>query len=195
MPVPIFKEIPQPEIRHVPVDMHGMSWFEQISYDWSHAPLFDLAEDWIITTVDGLQLVFQKGFRTDLASIPRLLSNLIQPDGPLFLGSIVHDWGYGHGYLLSVYKPGYKYSLEDRRLYNANKEKFGNYMPVFTGMPQAFFDELLHDITESATGATLQAGEAYWVLRLFGWHAWNKYRALGPNAYGQDTLGLPGVGE
>ena len=193
MPLPTCKYIPQPKFEHVPIDMHGMSAAEQIAYDWNHAPCYRIIEGWIITLDDGTQIVFPKGFVTDFASIPRLLHPMILPDGALYLGAIPHDFGYQHGYLLTPYVVGATYPAESWDLYSLDLKAFGPYMPIYVGEPQVFFDELLRAITITATGATVQAEEAYAALRLAGSIAWDNYREKGPGAYGQNSLGLPGV--
>ena len=192
-PVPKFKHIPQPRFEHVPIDLHGMSDLEQVIWDREHAPSYKLIEDWIITLEDGTQFVFPQGFVTDFASVPRAMHALILPDGALYLGAILHDFGYQHGYLLAVREEGRDYEELSWKLFNFDPKVFGPYMPVYVGYPQEWFDQLLRDVTIWATGATVQAEEGYAALRLAGCVAWNNYREKGPGAYGTSSLGLPGV--
>ena len=47
--------------------------------------------------IDGRVFDIPKGFRTDLASVPRVFQNIINNDDPDILRpSIVHDWIYQH---------------------------------------------------------------------------------------------------
>ena len=56
--------------------------------------LFDMYEDWKIA-LDGRELIVKKGFRTDLASIPKVFEGVINNDDPRILcASIVHDLGF-----------------------------------------------------------------------------------------------------
>jgi hypothetical protein len=185
--------IPQPQFEHVPIDMHGYSIWRQMLSRWSSPPCFKLINNWDIVLADGLHVRVPSKFVTDFASTPRILWPLIAPDGPLYLGAIIHDFGYQHGYLLSVYTEGTPYMYESLQMREKYKDQFSTYIPVYVGMPQSFFDGLLRDITIFTTGATLEATEAYVALRVFGCHAWNNYREKGPGAYGQNSLKLPGV--
>jgi len=184
--------IPQPIFGKVPIDMHGYSIWRQIISIWKNPPCFYLLEDWHVTLADGTEIVIPKGFITDFASIPRVLWPIIEPDGPLCVGSILHDFGYQHGYFLTLFKENVKYEEAALALRVSAPDKFGKYIPYYTDQPQIFFDGLLRDATIQLTGATVQAKEAYVALRGFGYRAWDNYRAKGPGAFGCNSLGLPG---
>ena len=134
-------------------------------------------------------------FVTDLASIPRLLWAVpgFSPTGPLAYGAIPHDFGYQHGYLLTFRQVGVPYPEPSIRLYEQFPEVFGEFMPIFVGRNQRFFDDLLGGITREATGATVIAGAAECALHRFGDQTWNNYRTKGPAAYNDNSLGLPGL--
>ena len=184
---------PQPHLEHVPINMQGYSWLKQFTYTWSHPPTFKITDDWCVVIYNGLRIVVPKGFVTDFASTPRILWPLIEPDGPLYMGAILHDFGYQHGYLLSIYDKSVVYDERSFNMRDAHKSDFGPFIPVHVGETQSFFDTLLHDVTVFTSGGTLQADEAYYALKEFGHLAFNKYRKLGPGAFGCNSLGLPGV--
>ena len=187
-PYPALEAITQPRVEHVPIDMRGKSALDQIRADWGQAPCYKIIVLWIIAG-----LAVPAGFITDFASIPRLLDALILPDGALYLWAILHDFGYQHGYLLEEFVPGKEYPAASWEMYSRDPKAFGPYMPIYVGESQRFFDRMLRDGTIAATGASVQAYEAYTALRGFGCIAWGNYRHLGPGAYGINSLGLPGV--
>lgn len=166
--------------------------------DWFAVPRYRPIEDWIITLgpEDGsLPLIFPRQFETDLASIPRLFWNIpgFSPTGPLRYGSLPHDMGYQYQYLLSPFEPRRKYGEASMSLRERHLAAFGDLVPVFVGYPQKFFDNLLAGVTIEATGAKFVAKTADIALGMFGDSAWNRYRSLGPTAYNNNSLGLPGL--
>jgi hypothetical protein len=185
--------IPRPDISPVIVDMNGLNWWRQIVAAWKNPPRFVLDEDWVVTLDCGLVIIIPRGFVTDGASIPRLLWFLISPFGPLFLGAILHDFGYQHGYLLSPFNPGDVYNISSYNMRYEHENRFGEKIPVYVGSPQRFFDQLLRFVTVETSGATFQASAACYALSLFGYIAWGKYRKLGPGAYNSNSLDLPGI--
>ena len=159
-------------------------------------PRFRLTADWIFTLDDGLPIAVPKGFETDLASIPRLLWAVpgFAPMGPLLCGSIVHDFGYQYGYLLSVFDsnrtyPEYSMSLRESYIQFLTSKT----IPVFAGRNQKFFDQFFVGLTIDGTGQHFIANAAGVALKMFGKFAWDKYRKHGPAAYNINSLGLPGL--
>ena len=184
---------PQPHFEHVPINMQGYSWWKQITYTWKTPPTFKITDDWHVVIYEGMKIVVPSQFITDFASTPRILWPLIEPDGPLYMGAILHDFGYQHGYLLSEYDRMTVYDAKSIDFRNTHLATFGPFIPVHIGKPQSFFDTLLHDVTVFTSGGTIQADEAYYALKEFGGITWNKYRKLGPGAFGINSLGLPGI--
>jgi len=158
-------------------------------------PNLELLTDYQVELEDGTVIVAQKKLVTDLASVPRLFWVIPghSPSGPLRYGAIHHDLGYQYGYWLAPKTDGVGYPEKSLALYNMFPERFGDYMPVFVGEDQKFFDAHLRDFTICATGAKVVANDAYTALRIGGWAAWRKYRTKGPAAYGVNSLGLPGL--
>ena len=185
--------ITPPKYRRVPYKLQGLSWWQQLIVVMRTPPQLELLEDWIITLANGLQIIVPRGFITDGASIPAWLWWLISPFGPLLEGAILHDFGYQHGYLLAVYSLFCPYNIMSLRMRGQYPDIFTTTIPVFVGEGQDFFDNLLRRVVIEASGATVQAGAAYYALRKFGHVAWNRYRERGPAAYNTNSLFLPGV--
>lgn len=186
--------IPSPRFERIPYDLHGMSRLDQLRHRWTHSPQYRMIGDSVITMDDGLEIVNPDGFIYDGASVPRLLWPLIEPTGNLLEGAGPHDQYYQYGYLLARRMPGMVFSIESERLV-ASHPRFSelDLVPVFMGRGQKFGDDLLRHITIEKHGATLDADQAYWALRIFGHIAWNKYRTIGPTAFNTNSLGLPGI--
>jgi hypothetical protein len=175
--------IPRPQVEPLPAGMFSR-------------PQFRLVADWQFALDDGLPIVIPDGFITDMASIPRLLWSVpgFLPTGPLLCGSIVHDFGYQHGYLLSPYLPqNHTYPEPSLSLREKYPAEFGGTIPVFIGRNQIFFDQILVAITIEDTGEDIIAYAARIALAAFGRFAWRRYRSDGPATYNTNSLGLPGV--
>jgi len=193
--------IPTPRLERLPYNLHGLNYFQQIIYRWRFPPRYRLYGEYVITLDedpefgDGLELVHPDGFVIDGASVPRPCWPIIEPTGTLLEGSVPHDQWYQYGYMLARRKPGLIFNIASERLVKQFPYLFGDLVPVFIGRGQKFGDQLLRHITIEKHGATVDAGRAYRALRLFGWRSWNRYRRLGPTAYNDNSLGLPGVTE
>lgn len=186
--------IPDPEFVVVPYDLNGMSMWQGFCHIVKNSPALRLTKEWLITLDDGQELVFPVGFVTDGASVPRLLWLVpgFSPFGPLIAGAIPHDFGYQHGYLLMRYNRETAFKLNNLP-FGWDREKYGDYVPVYVGYKQEFFDNLFRGLIVEKTGAKKVAAIAWKALRMFGHKAWNKYRKNGPGAYGNNSLNLPGV--
>ena len=60
----------------------------------------------------GLTVYVQDGFKTDLASVPRILTPLFPRDGDWLAAAVVHDWLYEFGRKM----PGFDGTREDADL-------------------------------------------------------------------------------
>lgn len=187
--------IPRPSFEPVQVKYSEMGFWAKIRHAWSTQPRFKLTTDWTIILDDGTPIVFPAGFITDFASVPRLLWFIpgFSPYGPLLCGSIPHDFGYQHGYLLSPYKADAEYSAASLKYRAKYRLEFGDFIPVFFCADRRFFDDLMQKIVVEENGATFVAMVARAVLSTFGIVAWRCYRQKGPGAYNTNSLNLPGV--
>ena len=187
--------IPPPRFEPVDIDLTGLSFWGRLKTICLSPPRFRYSEDWIVTLDNGLRLIIPKGFVTDFASVPRIFWAIpgFSPNGPLLWGAGWHDFAFQHGYLLSPFDPGREYDLESHAFYATFNITFGDNIPVFVGAKQEVFDNLLAEITIKKTGAEFIAAVAKEALGRFGDKVWNKYRKLGPGAYNENSLGLPGL--
>ena len=175
--------IPRPQVEPLPAGMFSR-------------PQFRLCADWQFALDDGFPIVIPKGFVTDFASIPRLMWSIpgFSPHGVLLCASIVHDFFYQYGYLLSPYEPqNHTYPEPSMALRERYQAAFGPNIPVFIGRNQIFADQILVAITLADNGADIIAYSARIALAAFGRFAWRKYREQGPSAYNHNSLGLPGI--
>jgi len=152
-----------------------------------------LIEDWVYHIEGQHPVIIPESFETDFASVPRILWPIVSPMGILRYGALAHDFGYQHGYLLTPDFGDYTPTDRAARVMNGNKYAFGGNIPIHVGENRKFFDAVLRDVTIAATGATYRAWGAYFGIRPTGWWAWNKYRQLGPVAFNNNSLGIPGV--
>jgi hypothetical protein len=185
--------IPRPKLYPCPPDMIGMTSLEQVKFDFDHAPTFELAEDWVIDLGFGYSIIIPCKFKTDFASIPRSLWPLIEPHGPLCIPSLPHDFRYQYGYFLTTEDTSTIYSDEAYELRESFPVAYKHLIPVLIEGGQEMSDMLLKNMAVFISGATVQAEEAYTALRIFGSIAWKNYRYKGPDAYNENSLGLPGV--
>lgn len=164
----------------------------------SSPPRVRLSSDMVITLSDDTKIVVPIGFCSDGASIPRFLWAIpgFSPFGVIFPGGLPHDFAYQYGYLLAFDHNGTRFSTKDVSFYNKHPGKFkGGLHPIYTGMPQKFFDQVLRDVCYAENKARFIPSVAYWALRKFGFKAWNFYRRKGPGAYNWNSLDLPGIKE
>lgn len=128
---------------------------------WRAPVVYELAEDYTLAArVCGrwLHLYLPAGFRTDLASTPRL-SWLFggRPDGLLLIPGLYHDWYYRHGTVET--RVGMQYSP-------------GRWSVPAGDCTRAWGDKLFRDLAQEIGGLRLPAYAAWAALRAFGGIAW-----------------------
>ena len=55
---------------------------------------FELLRDVYVVLSDGRTIVIPVGYKTDFASVPRMLRGIVQPGGNHNLATLIHDWLY-----------------------------------------------------------------------------------------------------
>ena len=153
------KLLPMPaarQVRYAPDDLPMWRRLLQIR----EPVVYELAEPYTYRTViDGhdVALCLPMGFRSDLASTPRLTWLLgFRPDGLLSLAAWYHDWYYRHNFFLG---PGHN--------------------RLFEGRGKRFADRALAQIAAETGGIGTPGRIAQAALAAFGWWAWRanqKYR-------------------
>lgn len=93
------------------------------------------------------RITIEAGFRTDLASIPRICWNVLPPFGAYSAAAVVHDGLYQLGIALGF------------------------------GVTRAQADAVLHEAMHVLKVPRLQRWAIYYGVRAGGWLVWAKYRA------------------
>jgi hypothetical protein len=146
-----YSELPllQPK-KILPCD-NNFSLVESIRFWWKLKRIWIFKKDWFFE-LNGEELVIPKGFEFDGASIPRFWRIFFVPTCILFIGSIVHDFGYRHGTLL-------------RR----NQEAYGF-------QNRKWFDDLFHQINNQENGFIFLNSIVHFFVRIGGFFMWKHYR-------------------
>lgn len=149
-----------PALRPIRRTPEGPLWRRLL--DWHRAEVvYEAAEHFEYPLRDGVTLILPQGFRSDLASTPRLSWLFgFRPDGALLIPGLFHDFHYRHGFVLVVADRGFW------------AERAG-------GSDRAWGDALFRELALDVTGLRLPAWAAWAALRLFGGLAWRrneKYR-------------------
>ncbi len=116
--------------------------------------LWRVDED-VIAFSRGYTLIVPKDFETDLASIPRVLWNVIAPFDLSCVAPIVHDWLYQHGGTIETQVQSATICLRHPR--------------TFT---RADADAFLLDLMTQEDVPAWRRQSAYWAVRLFGGSSW-----------------------
>jgi hypothetical protein len=135
-------------------------WWRRLLDWWMKPVVYEVAEPFFFesTSLDGttFRLYMPAGFRSDLASTPRLTWLLgYRPDGFLLIPGLFHDFWYRHGYVVAV-----------------RENEKGQDEVVLLGASKARADRLLMHLAHEIGGLHLPGHMAYWALTLFGWPAW-----------------------
>lgn len=150
-----------PVMRQLPRDTERP--LRQRLRQWRAPVVYELVEDYTFTALvwgAWLHLYLPAGFRSDLASTPRL-SWLFgcRPDGPLLIPGLFHDFYYRHGRVLvraaMAYEPG-RWEI-----------------PIGAGS-RAWGDRLFRDLALEVGGLRVPAYAAWAALRLCGGIAWRQ---------------------
>lgn len=116
----------------------------EVTYD-AKEDIWTVEEDWFLDYA-GVQDCIHKGFKSDLASVPRFFWRLITPYELSVEAALAHDYGY------------------------RNLGKFGDKI-----LTRAEVDELLYKIAREQGVPWWRAKAAYWAVRGFAWATWRKY--------------------
>lgn len=134
---------------------------------WREPVVYELAEPYAITVQcpggHCRRLALPAGFRSDLASAPRIAWLFgFRPDGLLAVPGLFHDWYYRHGHVLTDVVYG---DFRWAELVGDGTRLWG--------------DRLFRCLVRQIGGLWFPAWAGYLALRVFGWFAWRhnaKYR-------------------
>lgn len=191
----MIKSLTNPEFTRVKYNLGGMNLTEKAIFISKNPPKLKLTAPMHIELLDGTMIIIPSGFVTDGASVPRPLWAIpgFSPFGVLLEGGVPHDFAYQHGFLLAIYNRKHEYPKHSLVYREHYLHLFGDYIPIFIGINQGYFDNLMLEVCSFATNAKVIPKTAYYVLRMSGHFAWNKYRRYGPTAFGGGSLGFPGM--
>jgi len=149
--MPFLKPIPIPT-RSRPVLMRILVWIFEVR-QW------ELVNNWYFELENGIQIVINKGFIFDGASIPRPLWALLSPVGLLLIPGLIHDYGY-------------KFD----QLWQVNKD--GTLTPFLGKSGRKVWDDLFRSVGQQVNGFSFIDTLAWSGLRVGGFIAWNKHRKI-----------------
>ena len=159
-------KIRMPALRQLPRDPDRSLWRRLLQM--REPVVYELVEDYTYTArIWGTwtHMWLPRGFRSDLASTPRLSWLFgFRPDGLMMIPGLYHDWYYRHG------------SIEARV---AVEYEPGRWTIPFGFSTRRGGDRLFLQVAMQASGLRLPAYAAWAALRLFGGIAWRrneKYR-------------------
>lgn len=147
--MPVLRPIPIPT-RNRPVLMRILVWFFEVRR-------WELVDSWYFKLDNAVQIVINRGFIFDGASIPRPLWALLSPVGLLLIPGLIHDYGYKYDLLWQVKEDG---------TIATYLEKSG----------RKHWDDLFRSVGKQVNGFSFIDTLAWSGLRLGGCFAWNKHR-------------------
>lgn len=104
-----FRTRTMPRLEPIPIDTKNTGYWKGIWIWLTKKRLWKLSEDWEFRVRDELYVI-PKGFITDGASIPKVVTFFFNPTGILLMGAIIHDYLYIYGQLNRVNGGRYYYN-------------------------------------------------------------------------------------
>lgn len=150
-----FKYIDYPHMKPIRIATKGKGFWGAIILWFFGTRHWEVVKDFNYS-LDGKQYIIPKGFKFDGASVPKFLASFLSPIGVLLIGGLVHDYAYK---------------------YTALRQQ-GTSKGAITLLDKAEADRIFRDINIEVNGFHLLNYLTYWVLRGFGFVAWNKHRKV-----------------
>ena len=145
--------IPLPILKPVRIPTKKLNLFQRFLKSFE-ARKWEIIEDYVLYLPWlNEKILIPKGFIFDGASVPRVLWLFVDPTGILFLGSLIHDFGYKYNCLINE-----------------------NFKVIHEGAGQAFFDDQIKLISIYVNNTHLMEYVSWAALRVFGFMAWNYHR-------------------
>jgi len=154
-----------PIIRRVRIPTKGQPWHKR-QWRLLKPLMWEVMQPWTFVLPEikirkrvfpRRKILINKGFIFDGASVPRILWWIpgLSPIGILLIPGLIHDYIYKNEFLEEFNDSGYIVNvLIHRRLADAIFLQVGKYINGVIGIDYV----------------------AWFFVRLFGWHAWNKHR-------------------
>ncbi len=153
-----------PILSPIPIPTKGLPWWKRFWVWRFTSRRWVLEERWYYNMPDddrlpealqGKRVYVEKGFEFDGASIPKLFRFFLEPTGLLLLGGLLHDCIYQRTHLM------------------VDTEEIS--------LTRAEADVVFWRVNLHVNGVVSAAYASYYMVRLFGWAAWNKHRKSARN--------------
>lgn len=147
-----------PQLRPVPIPTKDhKSFFVKLLIMFYEVRRWQLTENWLYKIDNETEIVIEKGFIFDGASIPRPFWALLSPVGLLLISGLLHDYGYKYDQLWK-------------------KESDGSIVKYREGAGKEFWDLLFMDTGDKVNGFSVINVIAWLGVRLGGNRTWKKHR-------------------
>lgn len=120
-----------------------------------------LLEDWYFTLPNGVIVMISANFTFDGASIPKLFRFILSPTGPLFIPSLLHDYGYRYDCFIGV-----------RFDENGNEELYEYKKDV----GKKYWDAIFREVSNKLNKLKAVNFFAWLAVHLFGFIAWSGHK-------------------
>ena len=154
---PVIDEKDMPKLLPLPIPTaKHKTWFPKVLTWIFNIRKWELTENWRYKLDDEVEIIIEKGFRFDGASIPRILWGILSPVGLLLIPGLIHDYGYRHA-----------------QLWKIDKDQI---IPFQKKADKKYWDELFFKVSLKLNGFVLINIFAWIALAVFGSCTWKEHR-------------------
>ncbi len=147
-----------PRLTPIPIPSKNRPLFLKILVWFFEVRQWELSEPWVFKLENDVEIVIQKGFRFDGASIPRPFWAILSPTGLLLIPGLIHDYGYKYDQLWK-------------------KDENNKIIEYMRGAGKNYWDKLFLEVGKQVNGFALIDRIAWLGVAIGGGGAWNKHRA------------------
>jgi len=141
-----------PSMRPIRIPTKGKGFWGAVWMWFGSTRNWEITKDWKYK-LNGAEYCIPKGFTFDGASMPKFARSWLSPVGVMLIGGLIHDYGYKYQTLL-----------------------YGNKESINGIHDQKYMDQTFRDVNIDVNGFKLLNYACYYMLRLFGFLAWNGHR-------------------
>lgn len=116
----------------------------------------------------SVKVIVPIGFKTDFASVPQLLWNVLPPTGKYTAATVLHDWLYQNPFTLTME---------------------GDLIVAETDLNRKQCDDIFYEAMVVLEVGWFTRRVIYWGVRAGGWKPWNKYRKENTSAHTEAATG------
>ena len=157
------KKISMPKVEPIQYPIQTGNVFKRTWHWFCYTRRWVVLEDWYFTLPNGDVIMIPAGFEFDGASVPKPFRGIISPVGPMFLGGLIHDYGYRYDKLIGV-----RYDEEGNEIlydYHPNAGKL-------------YWDKLFMDVGKQISGLRVVSSVCWSAVRVGGFIAWKNHRKI-----------------